>query len=170
MMPAMWMWIGLDLNLLPNRLERNKIKMKKSLLVFILLFTAVAFSKAQSKKEKALETSIEQLRVAMIDADSIGLSRLTSDKLSYGHSSGAVEDKAAFISKITSGRSDFESIQLTGTTIAYSGKTAIVRQHLDAVTKDGGKPGEVHLELLLVWQQEKGQWKLLARQAVKRPS
>ncbi len=143
--------------------------MKKLIIAIILFSASVGVSNAQSKNEKALELAIEQLRKAMVDGDSSSLSKLTSDKLSYGHSSGAVEDKVAFISKIVSGRSDFETIQLSGTTISFSSKTAIVRQHLDAVTKDSGKPGEVHLELLLVWQKEKGQWKLLARQAVKRP-
>jgi ketosteroid isomerase-like protein len=143
--------------------------MKKLMIAVILFSTLVRVGYAQSKNEKTLEIAIEQLRKAMVDADSLSLSMVTSDKLSYGHSSGSVEDKAAFIGKIVSGRSDFETIQLSGTTMTFSGKTAIVRQHLDAVTKDNGKPGEVHLELLLVWQKEKGQWKLLARQAVKRP-
>lgn len=144
--------------------------MKKLIIAIIFFLTSTGEIEAQSKNEKALESAIEQLRKAMVDADSSSLSKITSEKLSYGHSSGAVEDKAAFIGKIVSGRSDFETIQLSGTTMTFSGKTAIVRQHLDAVTKDSGKPGEVHLELLLVWKKEKGQWKLLARQAVKRPA
>ncbi|MEK7226911.1 MAG: nuclear transport factor 2 family protein, partial [Bacteroidota bacterium] len=34
-------------------------------------------------------------------------------------------------------------------------------------TNDGGKPGEVHLLVMLVWQKQGGKWILLARQAVK---
>jgi ketosteroid isomerase-like protein len=38
---------------------------------------------------------------------------------------------------------------------------------LAAVTKDNGKPGSVKLDVLLVWQKEQKEWKLIARQAVK---
>lgn len=140
----------------------------KFTVTILLLFASVGVTLSQSKKEKALELAIEHLRRAMIDADSIGLSRATSEKLSYGHSSGIVEDKAAFIGRIVNGHSDFETIDLSETKIVFSGSTAVVRQNLDAITKDNGKAGEAHLVLLMVWTKEGGQWKLLARQAVKK--
>jgi ketosteroid isomerase-like protein len=71
------------------------------------------------------------------------------------------------VEKIVSGKSDFVSIDLAEQTISISGKVALVRHILHAKTNDGGKPGEVHLRILLVWQKKGGQWKLLARQAVK---
>jgi ketosteroid isomerase-like protein len=45
-----------------------------------------------------------------------------------------------------------------------------VRHKLHAKTNDGGKAGEVRLFVLLVFQKENKQWKLLARQAVRQPS
>lgn len=124
-------------------------------------------STAQASKETSVAGAVEALRTAMIAADSAALSRLTSDKLSYGHSSGRVEGKTAFIQALTSGQSDFVSIELTEQTVVISDKTAIVRHKLSAETKDGGKPGNVKLAILMVWQKEKRQWRLLARQAVK---
>ena len=44
---------------------------------------------------------------------------------------------------------------------------AVVRHILKAKTNDGGKPADVHLRVLLIWQKQGGHWKLLARQAVK---
>jgi len=44
---------------------------------------------------------------------------------------------------------------------------AIVRHIFKAKTNDGGKPGEVNIRVLLIWQKQKGGWKLLARQAVR---
>ncbi|MBN8688840.1 MAG: nuclear transport factor 2 family protein [Chitinophagales bacterium] len=141
--------------------------MKKIILItfgFLLLAGTVS---GQSKKEKQVADATEQLRKAMVDADKSGLEKLASDQLSYGHSGGHVEGKAEFVDKIVSGKSDFVSIELTDQTIAISGKTAVVRHSLAAKTNDGGKPGEVHLKILLIWQKEGSQWKLLARQAVK---
>jgi ketosteroid isomerase-like protein len=103
----------------------------------------------------------------MVDADSVMLDKLTSPQLSYGHSGGAIDDKTVFVQKIVSGKSDFVTMEFPGQTISISKNIAIVRHKLNAVTNDSGKPGEVHLNVLLVWQKLHGQWKLLARQAVK---
>jgi Domain of unknown function (DUF4440) len=142
--------------------------MKRKLLLLILLVLILSeYSFSQSKKELAVAAKVELLRKAIVDADSLLLDKLAVEQLSYGHSSGKIENKAAFISNIISGKSDFVSIELTNQSISVLGKTAIVRHKLDAVTNNDGKPGEVHLLILLVWQKLHGEWMLLARQAAK---
>ena len=118
-------------------------------------------------KETAVANAVEKLRIAMVDGVKDKLEAVVSDKLSYGHSGGHVEGKAEFVEKIVSGKSDFVSIYLTEQTISINGKTAVVRHILTAKTNDSGKPGDVHLRILLIFQKEGGSWKLLARQAVK---
>ena len=122
---------------------------------------------SQSKDEAAVAKVCEELRQAMISADRKVLENLVDEKLSYGHSGGHIDDKSEFVEKLVSGKSDFVTIDITGQTIMVSGKTAIVRHMLRANTNDGGKPGEVQLRIMLVWQKQKAGWKLLARQAVK---
>lgn len=135
---------------------------------FMICSVVIALSAAaQSKDEVAVGAAVEMLNKAMVDADRIELDAMVSEALSYGHSSGFVEGKQAFIDKIVSGKSDFVSIILSEQTINIQGKTAIVRHILKAQTNDGGKPGEVQLKVLQVWQKEGKGWKLLARQAVK---
>lgn len=139
----------------------------KRILLIIAFIPVFSFANAQGKQEKAVLSATEQLRVAMIDANPAALEALTAAQLSYGHSSGHVDDKKTFVEKIVSGKSDFVTMELAEQTISVSGKVAIVRHILNATTNDGGKPGEVHLKVMLVWQKSGGQWKLLARQAVK---
>lgn len=103
----------------------------------------------------------------MVDGNKSALENIASDALSYGHSSGKVQNKAAFVEAIVSGQSDFVTMDLTDQTILIKGKTAIVRHKLSAQTNDGGKPGNVNLGIMLVWVKEKGAWKLLGRQAFK---
>ena len=124
---------------------------------------------AQSKDEAAVTAAVENLKKAMIDGDKAGLEKITAEKLSYGHSSGKVEDKATFVDNIVTGKSDFVTIELTNQIVSVSGDAAIVRHTLAATTNDNGNAGSVKLNILLVWQKQKGQWKLLARQAVKVP-
>ena len=136
-------------------------------LLFALNFIFASAVFSQSKDEKAVAGVVEQLRSAMVNADKTALENLTSDKLSYGHSGGHVEGQKEFVEKIVSGASDFVTIDLTEQTISISDKVAVVRHVLTAKTNDGGKPADVHLRVLLVWQKQKAGWKLLARQAVK---
>ncbi len=141
--------------------------MKKTFLFVIALVLIFSFTNAQSKPEMAVAHAVEQLRKAMVDADSVMLDKLVSPKLSYGHSGGRIEGKQEFIQNIASGKSDFVTMELPEQTISISKNLAVVRHKLNAVTKDNGKPGEVHLGVLLIWQKQHGSWKLLARQAVK---
>ena len=122
---------------------------------------------AQSAEEKKVADAVEVLRKAMISAEKPTLDRITASELSYGHSSGKIEDKAAFIEALTSGRSDFVTIELKDQTIQIIGSTAIVRHKLTAETFNDGVTGNVSLGILLIWQKQKNEWKLLARQAFK---
>lgn len=142
-------------------------------LTFFIGFLLMAITRsentmAQSKSVEQVANAVEKLRKAMVDADGKTLDELASDSLSYGHSSGVLQTKAQFIESITSGASDFVTITLTDQSIKVVGSTAIVRHILSADTNDKGKgPGTVKLGILLVWTKVKGEWKLLARQAVK---
>jgi len=142
--------------------------MKRPLL-FLVACLAAQLSFAQSGDEQAVAAAVENMRKAMIDGNRTALENLADSRLSYGHSSGLIEDKPAFVEHIASGASDFVSINLLDQTITVAGSTAIVRHVLHAATNDNGKPGKVALKILLVWLKEGGEWKLLARQAVKVP-
>lgn len=140
---------------------------KQFLFIFLLVIFFNVDTAAQSKKEKAVTEAVESLRKAMIAGDSSALHALTKAELSYGHSSGRVEDKASFIKSLTSGASDFVTIDLSEQTVKVTDETAVVRHVLSAQTNDNGKPGTVKLAILTVWEKEKRKWKLLARQAVR---
>lgn len=140
----------------------------RSILCLLILCSAFRLtSVAQDKDEQAVTAAVESLRKALIDPDKSTLDRLTLDQLTYGHSSGMIQDKASFMEALLSGKSDFVSIDVTEQTLKISGNTAWVRHVLTATTNDGGKPGQTKLSVLLVWQKQKGEWRLLARQAVK---
>jgi len=141
----------------------------KRLTVMLLIFAAGLGVQAQSKDEVAIAASVEKLRLAMISGNKSDLESVLSQDLTYGHSSGKVENKEAFVDAITSKKSDFVQIDLSEQAISITGDVAVVRHILNASTNDGGKPGTVHLGIVLVWQKKKGEWKLIARRAFKVP-
>jgi ketosteroid isomerase-like protein len=144
------------------------IKMKKifSVSILFLLFSTANF--AQSKAEKSVAEAVENFRKLMVDPNKAAMESMICTELTYGHSSGKVENKAECIEALVSGKSDFLKINLSEQTIQVVGKTAIVRHILNADSHDAGKdPSTVKLKIMTVWQKQGGKWKLLARQAVK---
>lgn len=138
----------------------------------VSLLALVAFgqlAQAQSKDEKEVAAAVTQLRQAMLDANKPALEALTGASLTYGHSNGRIENQAAFVDYLVSGKGDFVTMELSDQTILLTGNTAIVRHTLIADTNDGGKPGKVNLYVMLVWNKSGKQWKLIGRQAVKIP-
>ncbi|GAB2561559.1 nuclear transport factor 2 family protein [Spirosoma aerophilum] len=142
---------------------------KKPILYVIIALCGVVTltGRAQSKEQASVENAVKQLRLLMIDPDQAKLASLVTDELSYGHSNGKIEDKKEFIEALTSGSSDFKTIDLTEQSVSIVENTAMVRHKLMAETANDGKPGTAKLSVLLVWVKQKGNWKLLARQAVK---
>lgn len=150
----------------------NHSHLHHSVIKKLLLITSLCISPyllADTSEADAVGKKVEELREAMISGDAKALKQLSSSALSYGHSGGHIEDQQAFIEKLASGKSDFVTIELADQTISVSGDTALVRHNLNADIKDGGVPNKIHLGILLVWQKQAGEWKLLARQAFKYP-
>jgi ketosteroid isomerase-like protein len=135
-------------------------------LCLLLVFCCTAVN-AQPKDEKALAAAVERLNQGILDPEKALLESIASEALSYGHSGGIVQGKAKFVDDLIHGTFDFQSIRITEQTISISGDNAIVRHNLFAKATDSGVPEDVRLGILLVWRREKGEWKLLARQAFK---
>jgi hypothetical protein len=136
-------------------------------LLTIALFMSATFAFAQAEKE--VEIKVNELRLALLDPTVDNLGEITSMDLSYGHSSGKIENQAQFIEALVSGSSDFKTMSFEDQTIQAKNNVAIVRHNLVAEVVDGGKASSIRIGVMLVWQKERGNWKLLARQAYKLP-
>jgi ketosteroid isomerase-like protein len=135
--------------------------------MMVLVMVLPMLVNAQGRSEKQVEAQMEKLRVAMIDADEATLSKLASEKLTYGHSNADIEDKKKFIQRIVSGASDFTEITVQEQKITVNGDVAHVRQKVEASLKAGDKINVLKLNVLLVWQKQGKDWVLFARQAVR---
>ena len=138
----------------------------------LLLITTASFLFTHlfaQEKNNAIEKAVLQLKDALLSGNEQKLKDISSPHLSYGHSNGLIENQDAFIKTLISGKSVFLTIDLSDQSIDLVDKTAIVRHTLYAKTNNDGVLGEVKLKVLMIFQKEKGSWKLLARQAVKIP-
>jgi ketosteroid isomerase-like protein len=135
--------------------------------ITIILMSIALINSAQPGQEKEITAAVESLRKAMLDGDKASLDNLTSADLSYGHSSGLLEDKATFVDVIASGKNDFKVMEITELVVKFSGPVAIVRHKMKADLINNGNPSSVNIGVMQIWQKEKGKWKLVARQAYK---
>jgi Domain of unknown function (DUF4440) len=119
--------------------------------------------------EIAVAKGLEAFRTAQMAADRTILAALCAAELSYSHSDGRVEDKAAFIANATSGKSKFLALAYKDPTIRVVGDTAIVRFNWvgeqEAVAD--GKKSATNLHILMTWQKQGTDWKLLSRGSTK---
>ncbi len=127
----------------------------------------LAYLRTLDMNVKAVEQSVVQLHSAIVSADSMTLSYLTAEELTYGHSSGTIENKAKFKEALLSGKSDFSRIDFYHQDVTIKGDVACVRGNMDADLLSNGITTNIKLKILYVWIKDSGIWKLLARQAVK---
>jgi len=155
--------------------------------VFVLListFLVFACKKVENNAKTELDTGfmqdqkemnddvigdvVKKFNNALVNQDSLQLVFLTSDNLSYGHSSGLVQNKEEFIIDILYGPFNFSMIGNPGQEIKISENIATVRHIFEAKATNDGNPVDIRIGNLQVYQRNKnGQWKLLARQAYK---
>ncbi len=128
---------------------------------------ATAF--AATADETTLAKNLEAFRAAQVAQDAKALDKLVAPQLSYSHSDGHVEDKATFITNATSGKSKTLSLEYKDPSIRVVGTAAIVRFHWvgkSQVVADG-KINDTNLTILMTWQKQGTQWKLLDRASTK---
>jgi ketosteroid isomerase-like protein len=142
--------------------------MTKRLLLLALFFIPYLNTHAQSWK-KDIESAINALNKATISQDGPTLEKLTATDLSYGHSTGLVENKTAYLKNILSGSTKFLQIDNADQTINLSGNIIIVRNICSIKGTKDGAPLDIKIGVLMIWNKEGADWKLLARQGYKLP-
>ena len=145
----------------------NRRELMLPALAIGLLGVVPAF--AASADEEAVAKNVEAFRAAQFIADPEALAALCAAELSYSHSSGKVEDKATFITNATDGKSKWLSLEYRDPKIRVVGPAAIVRFNWvgeqEAVAD--GKKSATNLHILMNWQKQGADWKLLSRAATK---
>jgi ketosteroid isomerase-like protein len=119
--------------------------------------------------EDAVATSVEAFRAAQVAADAKAFDALCAAELSYSHSDGRVEDKATFIANATNGKSKFLSLAYQDLKIRVVNTGAIARFHWvgESEAVADGKKSATNLHILMNWQKQGADWKLLSRAATK---
>jgi ketosteroid isomerase-like protein len=142
------------------------MKKAKMLIGFLCLFSGyVAATPVAADKDVA--QAVDHLTQAMLHKDIPELNALTAENLTYGHSSGKIQDKKAFIADIETGKSAFKTLEMQNQSITVSGDVALVRHHFSAQALKGTEVVPTEIENIQIWQKQDGKWLLVGRQAFK---
>jgi ketosteroid isomerase-like protein len=149
-------------------IDRRRLALR-ALALGLLGLPGVVPAFAASADEEAVAKNVEAFRAAQAAADAKTLDALCAPELSYSHSDARVEDKAAFIANATNGKSKVLSLAYKDPKIAVVGSAAIVRFHWvgEAESIPDGKKSTTNLHILMNWQKQGADWKLLSRASTK---
>jgi hypothetical protein len=105
--------------------------------------------------------------LAMQANDRAQLDALCAAQLSYGHSDGKVQSKDVFLADAASGKATWKTLEFSAVKNSVAGDAAVSRFTLTGDLETEEKTVAVKINVLMVWQQQDGGWKLLARQGFK---
>lgn len=148
--------------------NKTPLLMKIFLLLFFCCLLTLTGSYAQTWK-KELETSVESLNRAIINQDKTTLEKITAEELSFGHSTGQIENKSEFIQDVLSGPVKLNAINIDNQNINLADDVAIVRNNSSIKGVKDGAPMDLKIGVLMIWKKQGTQWQLLARQGFKLP-
>jgi hypothetical protein len=118
--------------------------------------------------EDAIAKNLEAFRAAQVAGNTEVLATLCMDELSYSHSSGHIDTKASLLESIAKANYKWEPLAYKDPTIRVVGPAAIVRFNFvgEQAFADGKKTPQ-NLHILMNWQKQGSDWKLLSRAATK---
>lgn len=135
-----------------------------------IAFVSVIFlgGYAQSKDSARVWSRVEALSRAVFETkDSVALNDLVSTRVTYGHSGGKLEDKAAMIQAAVASKTTYKNSVLERVSMDVDKNTAVVRHNFRATSVENGTETPLNISIIQVWRKEKGKWRIWARQAVR---
>jgi ketosteroid isomerase-like protein len=118
--------------------------------------------------EDAVAKNVETFRVAQAAGNAEGLASLCAEELSYSHSNAKVDTKASLLDGVAKANYKWTSLEYKDPTVRVVGPTAIVRFNFVGEQEfNDGKKTPQNLHILMNWQKQGSDWKLLSRSATK---
>jgi hypothetical protein len=110
--------------------------------------------------------ALENRRIeAMTSGDVKALGEILADDLIYTHTTARLDTKASFIEAITSGRSNYKSVERKDVEVRDLGDTAVVTGHAKFHVGDN----KFEARFIDVYAKRNGAWQMVAWQSTRLP-
>ncbi len=140
-------------------------------LLGLLLWFAVGEASARSPLDPSasLLRADAERRQAMVEVNLPALTAMLAPELSYGHANGVVEDRAALLASLDSGRLKYGGIRPVDINARVFGATGIVVASAHVVVTANGAAHELDLGYTATYLKRAGRWQLVAYRSVPLP-
>jgi ketosteroid isomerase-like protein len=101
--------------------------------------------------------------------DTAALEGIFTPGLIYAHASGAIEAKQIYLTRLKSGKQQYESINFERTLVVPYGDSAVSHSIARMIGKNDRGRFDDHVMMMHVWVKQKGKWRLAAHQTTKIP-
>jgi ketosteroid isomerase-like protein len=146
-------------------IDRRQLALPVLALGIGLMSVVPAFAGAD---EDAVAKNVETFRVAQAAGNAEGIASLCAEELSYSHSNAKVDTKASLLDGVAKANYKWTSLEYKDPTVRVVGPTAIVRFNFVGEQEfTDGKKTPQNLHILMNWQKQGNDWKLLSRGATK---
>ncbi len=117
--------------------------------------------------EAEVLAALDGWKRAMIEKDRDALDKILHPGLAYTHSNAHAETKADILGKIDR-PGGAQAIEFSNAITRVFGDAAFVKTDVDYTNRKDGEDSTAHLNVLHVFVNEDGQWRMVARQATRR--
>jgi ketosteroid isomerase-like protein len=124
---------------------------------------------AHAATEEDLRQVEKDWAAAVMANDFAKLDQFMSPEIIYGHSSGSVETKDQYMTRLRSGKQQYEVIEYHKIMVKVSGDTALAHAMIRMAGKNNGVPFNNELMMLHVWALRDGRWQLIGHQTALLP-
>ena len=111
----------------------------------------------------------EAWAAAVKASDASALEKLLANDLVYTHSTGNVDSKTNYLSKMKAGTQKYTDLQYSGMKVrTFNGTTGVVNSQLRMIGATNGTPFDNTVYVIHVWVKQGGSWKLVAHQTTRK--
>ena len=104
---------------------------------------------------------------AVVARDQAALDRMLGDQLIYAHSTGIIDSKTDYLTKLKTGAQNYTGIEHQTMTVKPYGDAAVVHAKVRMTGKNKDGPFDNQLMMMHVWAKQGGRWQLVAHQTTR---
>jgi uncharacterized protein (TIGR02246 family) len=138
--------------------------------VFTILLVVAGLALAADKSAEAVKAAEKSWASATVAGDEATLGKVLADDLTYTHSNGDTDNKAAYINNLKTGTRKYHKLDHESMDVRLYGNTAVLTATAQVETSQkGGSAAPAHLRFIHVWVMQNGRWQLVAHQSLRLP-
>ena len=118
--------------------------------------------------EKVIALDAERME-AMVSKDAAKLKNLICKNLVYTHSSARLDTKESLIGNMESGATVYTQCDPSSVSAQDLGNSVVLTGRADITVEAKGNPNSFSVRFTDVWQNQDGQWRMVAWQSTKLP-